>query len=143
MPHKLDDVDTAIINSLMEDGRKSFRQIGKELSISTPTVQARYRRLVNLGFIKSISPILDAKLIDKKLQKVLSQNNDLKMSGSRIKKGLAIKANCDYCDGQITGQPKVLKFGQYERFFCCTSCRTLYKEKYGGRINSLSRQSSN
>jgi len=142
LPHKLDDVDTAIINSLMEDGRKSFRQIAKELSISTPTVQSRYRRLVNLGFIKSISPILDAKLIDKKLQKVLSQNNDLKMSGSQIKKGLAIKASCDYCDGQIRGQPKVLKFGQYERFFCCTSCRTLYKEKYGGRINSLSRQSS-
>lgn len=142
MPHKLDDVDVAIINSLMEDGRKSFRQIAKELSISTPTVQSRYRRLVNLGFIKSISPILNAKLIEKKLQKVLSQNNDLKISGTQIKKGLAIKANCDYCDGQITSQPKVLKFGQYERFFCCTSCRTLYKEKYGARINSLSRQSS-
>lgn len=34
--------------------------------------------------------------------------------------------------------PTVLKFANLERFFCCSSCKTLYKEKYGGRIKSLS-----
>jgi len=47
------------VNSLKEDGRKSFRQISRELGISSPTVQARYQRLVNIGLIKSISPVID------------------------------------------------------------------------------------
>ena len=36
MPHELDDIDVAIVTSLQEDGRKSFRQIARELDISTP-----------------------------------------------------------------------------------------------------------
>ena len=65
MPHKLDDIDIGIVKSLQEDGRKSFRQIARDLNISTPTVQARYQRLVNIGLIKSVSPIIDStKIID-------------------------------------------------------------------------------
>ena len=137
MAHKLDDLDVSIIKSLMSDGRKSFRHISRELSVSTPTIKSRYQRLVTLGFIKSISPILDEKLVDKKLQKELSSTN-LKVTENQIKSGLSLKANCDYCEGEISGKPHVLKFGQYERFFCCGSCRTLYKEKHAGRIESLS-----
>ncbi|MFL6457435.1 MAG: AsnC family protein [Nitrososphaeraceae archaeon] len=37
-----DKVDLAIINSLMQDGRKSFRQIAREIKVSTPTVESRY-----------------------------------------------------------------------------------------------------
>ncbi len=140
MPHKLDKTDVAIIKSLMKDGRKSFREISRELSISTPTIKSRYQRLVNLGLIKSISPILNLKKIDKKIHKQISGDSVLKTPESHIQTGLAVNVNCDYCDGEITSQPKVLKFGRYERFFCCTSCRTLYKDKYGGRINSLSKQ---
>lgn len=140
MPHKLDETDVAIIKSLMKNGRKSFREISRELSISTPTIKSRYQRLVNLGLIKSVSPILNMKKIDKKNYKQISENSIIKTPESYIQTGLAVNVNCDYCDGQITSQPKVLKFGQYERFFCCTSCRTLYKDKYGGRINALSKQ---
>jgi len=140
LPHKLDETDVAIIKSLMKNGRKSFREISRELSISTPTIKSRYQRLVNLGLIKSVSPILNMKKIDKKNYKQISENSIIKTPESYIQTGLAVNVNCDYCDGQITSQPKVLKFGQYERFFCCTSCRTLYKDKYGGRINALSKQ---
>jgi len=59
MPHELDDIDIGLVASLQEDGRKSFRQISRELGISAPTVQARYKRLVNIGLIKSISPVID------------------------------------------------------------------------------------
>lgn len=140
MPHKLDETDLAIIKSLMKDGRKSFREISRELSISTPTIKSRYQRLVNLGLIKSVSPILNMKKIDKKIHKQISEDSLIKTPESHIQTGLAVNVSCDYCNGEITSQPKVLKFGQYERFFCCTSCRTLYKDKYGGRINSLSKQ---
>lgn len=42
--HKLDRMDLAITTSLMSDGRKSFRQIAKEIGVSTPTVEKRFSR---------------------------------------------------------------------------------------------------
>ncbi|NDB91069.1 MAG: AsnC family transcriptional regulator, partial [Thaumarchaeota archaeon] len=69
MPFQLDDIDIAIIQSLVQDGRKSFRQISREVKVSTPTVQARYERLVNVGLIKSISPVIDSTILEKKTQK--------------------------------------------------------------------------
>lgn len=55
----LTDKDIAVLRSLLRDGRKSFRQISKEIGIITPTVKNRFSRLVNMGVIKSISPVLD------------------------------------------------------------------------------------
>ena len=80
------------------------------------------------------------KKIDKKIHKQILEDSVIKTPESQIQPGLAVNVSCDYCDGEITSKPKVLKFGQYERFFCCTSCRTLYKDKYGARINSISKQ---
>ena len=51
MPVELDDYDISILKSLFKDGRKSFRQISRETGITTPTVKARFERLVNVGFI--------------------------------------------------------------------------------------------
>ena len=59
MPLSLDKIDTDIIKALLKDGRKSFRQISRETGITTPTVKARYDRLVNIGFIKGVMPIFD------------------------------------------------------------------------------------
>jgi len=56
---KLDKIDISIINSLMQDGRKSFRQISKEIGVSTPTVESHFSKLMGTGVIKSITPILD------------------------------------------------------------------------------------
>jgi Lrp/AsnC family leucine-responsive transcriptional regulator len=54
MPFNLTNVDVSIIKGLMKDGRKSFREISRSPGISTPTVKARFDRLVNVGFIKSV-----------------------------------------------------------------------------------------
>ena len=59
MPIYLRDTDIAVLNALLKNGRKSLRQISKDTGISTPTVKNRFNRLVNIGVIKSISPILD------------------------------------------------------------------------------------
>src|SRR5436853_7632902 len=64
MPFSLTDSDVVILKGLLKNGRKSFRQISRETGISTPTVKARFDRLVNIGFIKSVSPILDFKKVD-------------------------------------------------------------------------------
>src|SRR5712691_6809125 len=110
MPFSLTDADVAILKGLLKDGRKSFRQISRETGISTPTVKARFDRLVNIGFIKSVSPILN------------------------IKKGIGIQLKCDFCRGPISGKMHVFKFANFERFFCCIECRSAYKKKYSGRI---------
>lgn len=142
MPFQLDDVDIAILESLIKDGRKSFRQISRETKVSTPTVQARYERLVNVGLIKTVSPILDlGKLEDKTGERLKNiRAKAIKHHDVKITKNMMIKMTCDYCEGPISEKPHVLKIANFERFFCCTSCRGLYKEKYRGRIESLSRK---
>ena len=62
---ELDEIDLSIINSLMKDGRKSFRQIAREIKVSTPTVESRFSKMKNdLRIIKSIQPIIDAEKFD-------------------------------------------------------------------------------
>ena len=167
MPLQLDDYDVSILRSLLKDGRKTFREISRETGITTPTVKARFIRLVNVGFIKSVSPVFDSSLIedeniikpeldkqqndsieyDKVIQNQDEVNsNDDKLlnhqeSGKlKIKKGLKIKLNCDFCKGPVSGNPHVYRFANYERFFCCTGCMSGYKKKYAGRIESIKRR---
>nr|MDP9290474.1 winged helix-turn-helix transcriptional regulator [Thermoproteota archaeon] len=135
--------DVAILKGLLKDGRKSFRQISRETGISTPTVKARFDRLVNIGFIKSVSPILDFEKVDygdnlvidnMLLQATKNKREQLKNS---IKKGIGIQLKCDFCRVPISGTTHVFKFANFERFFCCTECRSAYKKKYHGRTEAI------
>jgi len=138
MPHELDDIDIGIVNSLKEDGRKSFRQISRELDISTPTVQARYQRLVNIGLIKSISPVIDSTNVVNEQKEQVSTSNE--SQDVNLKSGMSVKMKCDLCDGPIGDKPHVFKFANFERFFCCNTCKTQFKEKNRGRIQSIIKQ---
>ena len=166
MALQLDDYDVSILKSLLKDGRKSFREISRETGITTPTVKARFNRLVNVGFIKSVSPILDFDIVErnvvkpelqkgdngnsrvienedktkKKKQYSNQQQEQLQDTKFRIKKGIKIKLDCEFCKGPITGNPHVFRFANYERFFCCTACMSGYKQKYAGRIESIKRK---
>jgi Lrp/AsnC family leucine-responsive transcriptional regulator len=64
MPLSLDEIDVSILKSMLEDGRKSFRQISRDTGITTPTVKARYERLVNVGFIKGVVPVFDFEKVE-------------------------------------------------------------------------------
>lgn len=140
MPYKLDDIDGAILRSLFKDGRKSFRQISREINVSTPTVKARYQRLVNVGLIKGIFPTLNLDKLEKKMRSELGKikKEPIKETNKKLGKSVRVKINCDYCHGPVAGKPTALKFAGFERFFCCKSCRALYKEKYRGKIASIS-----
>jgi len=139
VPIKLDEIDIAILESLIKDGRKSFNQVSREIKVSTPTVKARYDRLVNAGLIKAVTLDLDVGKLETKTGKRLDnlKEKTIKRHGMKLGKGMIIELSCDYCKGSVDGKPHVLKFGNFERFFCCTSCRALYKEKYKTRIESL------
>ena len=165
MPLSLDETDISILNSILEDGRKSFRQISRDTGITTPTVKARYERLVNVGFIKGILPVFDFEKIEsseegeknfiqleglkeniKKSKNVQKSNQNITLNEEiheiqkKISSGMTINVVCDFCDGPIHGKPKVLKFADIERFFCCISCKSGYSQKYHGRIESIKRK---
>jgi DNA-binding Lrp family transcriptional regulator len=146
MPFQLDDYDVVILKALMKDGRKSFRQISRETGITTPTVRARFERLINVGFIKSVSPIFNFGVVEENIFENGDQNENKKPYNlrqlqqqigdvkSRIKKGIKIKLDCEFCKGPIAGHPHVFKFANYERFFCCTGCMSeSIKRKFAGR----------
>jgi DNA-binding Lrp family transcriptional regulator len=69
LPVDLDQTDIAIMKSLMKDGRKSFHAISREIKVSTPTVKSRYKRLVNIGLIKSVKPEIDLSKVDRILDR--------------------------------------------------------------------------
>ena len=69
--------DISILRALLKDGRKSFRNISREAGITTSTVKARFNRLVNVGFIKSLSPILDFNIVEENFDiKELEKKNE-------------------------------------------------------------------
>lgn len=55
----LDTVDEQIIEHLRQDGRKSFRQIAKELELSVGTITNRVTKLRETGIIKGFDIELD------------------------------------------------------------------------------------
>jgi DNA-binding Lrp family transcriptional regulator len=138
LPIELDNYDISILKSLLKDGRKSFRQISRETGVTSPTVKARYERLLNVGFIKKIIPLIDFEKVEKVNRNFeLQTENNSKNQLKSLKKGMQIKLNCDFCHGVIAGVPQIFKFANYERFFCCTSCKSYYKTKYAGRIQAI------
>ena len=56
---KLDPIDLLILRELSEDGRASLRQIGRRVSLSTPTVSSRFERMKRAGLIQKFVPVLD------------------------------------------------------------------------------------
>jgi Lrp/AsnC family leucine-responsive transcriptional regulator len=117
-----------------------------------------------VGFIKGVLPVFDYSRIDDKGENLIQiqnikqgikkekegnifkdairdfHNRELDKTPEKITSGLAINLECDFCEGPIFGKPKVLKFADIERFFCCSSCKSGYGEKYKGRIESIKKR---
>lgn len=146
MPVDLDDTDIAILKSLMEDGRKSFRAISREIKVSTPTVKSRYERLVNIGLIKSVKPEIDLSKVSSRKKNQFFGEETIKQLEEEKKhfhvkvENMKVKIQCEYCGGPIHTKPKVLEFANFQRFFCCAGCKNHYKEKHEGRIRSIVEQ---
>ncbi|HKX81128.1 MAG TPA: AsnC family transcriptional regulator [Nitrososphaera sp.] len=145
MPVDLDDTDIAILKSLMDDGRKSFRAVAREIKVSAPTVKTRYERLVRMGLVKSVRPEFDLSKVDSRRKVELGDAllKQLEQQGKHFHvkvDNLKVKMQCEYCGGPINGKPKVLEFANFQRFFCCLGCKNHYKEKHAGRIESLIEQ---
>ncbi len=60
---KIDDLDIAILRQLNGDGRRSYREIARELGVSISTVSNRVKRLEQEGVITGYVPVVDPKRI--------------------------------------------------------------------------------
>ena len=131
MPVDLDDTDIAILKSLIEDGRKSFRAISREIKVSKPTVKSRYERLVNIGLVKSVKPEIDLSKVDSRKKNQFFGEETIKQLEQQKKhfhlkvENMKVKMQCEYCGGPINGKPKVLEFANFQRFFCCIGCKSV------------------
>ncbi len=97
-----------------------------------------------MGLIKSVKPEIDLSKVDRKSKGDLGDTlESLKKQKKHFHvyvEGLNVKLKCEFCGGPIHGKPKVLKFANFKRFFCCTQCRASYKEKHARRIKTLKEQ---
>ena len=129
MPVDLDDIDVAILKSLMEDGRKSFRAISREIKVSTPTVKSRYERLVNIGLVKSVKPEIDLSKVNREKKNQFFGEETIKRLEEqkkhfhvKVDNNMKVKMQCEYCGGPINSKPKVLEFANFQKFFYCIGC---------------------
>lgn len=138
MPYTLTDSDIVIIKQLLKDGRKSFRQISRETGISTPTVKAKFDRLVHIGFIKSVSPIFNFKKVvclnNREIYSIKSESpiKSKQNVNNKFGEGMAIRVKCNYCSGPIYGKTHILKFAGFERFFAVLDANLLLKRNIMG-----------
>ncbi|MHA1209653.1 MAG: Lrp/AsnC family transcriptional regulator [Candidatus Freyarchaeota archaeon] len=64
---KIDETDKKIISILMENSRKSFKDIAKELGMSVITVRKRVQKLVDEGIIKKFTITLNPELFENRI----------------------------------------------------------------------------
>jgi DNA-binding Lrp family transcriptional regulator len=60
----------------MQNGRKSFRQIAREINVSTPTVESHFSRMISIGIIKNIEPIFNVDKIENQISALVYLKTD-------------------------------------------------------------------
>ena len=123
MPIDLDDIDVAVLKSLMEDGRKSFRAISREIKVSTPTVKSRYERLVNIGLVKSVKPEIDLSKVNRERKNQFFGEETIKQLEEqkkhfhvKVDNSMKVKMQCEYCVDPLTASPKSLSLQTFSSF---------------------------
>ena len=59
---QLDSIDRAIIAALTEDGRMTFKQLAKQIGLSSPSVTERIHKLEDAGAIRGYTVLVDTKV---------------------------------------------------------------------------------
>jgi Lrp/AsnC family transcriptional regulator for asnA, asnC and gidA len=77
----VDQLDLRIIRSLNGDGRKPFKQIAEELSVSDSTVRKRINRMQEDGIIKEFNIILNYQALGRIIKAFIG----LRVNPSRLK----------------------------------------------------------
>lgn len=121
-PVKIDEVTSKLAE--LEEVRGLYLTTGESnliLKVALPNLEDLQEFIKDkLGALKGLD-FLSSSLVTKILKEE---------PGATLKVGMGIRLKCDYCDGEIKGTPFPLKVGGHERYMCCKTCLTSYKQKY-------------
>jgi Lrp/AsnC family leucine-responsive transcriptional regulator len=67
----LDDVDWQLLELLQADGRRSFSELGRLVSLSAPAVTERVRRLEQRGVITGVHAHVDPRKLDLPIESIV------------------------------------------------------------------------
>lgn len=83
---KLDEIDSAIISMLQEDGRCSFSDIAQAVGRTEVTIRRRVQRLKDEGYIKRFTVVLDPMKIGKSIRAIIRVKTAMKHATAVSKK---------------------------------------------------------
>jgi DNA-binding Lrp family transcriptional regulator len=119
----------------MEDGRKSFRVVSREIKVSTPTVKSRYERLVNIGLIKSVKPEIDLYKVNRRKKNQFFGEETIKQLEEqkkhfhvKVDNNMKVKMQCEYCGGPIQANPKCLSLLTFRDFSAALAAKTTIRK---------------
>ena len=67
----LDDIDEKIISMLQDDGRRSYSEIADAAERTEVTIRRRVKRLIDEGYIKKFTVILDPMKMGRKIRAII------------------------------------------------------------------------
>ena len=67
----LDDIDDKIISMLQDDGRRSYSEIAEAAERTEVTIRRRVKRLIDEGYIKKFTVILDPMKMGRKIRAII------------------------------------------------------------------------
>jgi Lrp/AsnC family transcriptional regulator, leucine-responsive regulatory protein len=68
---RVDDVDRKILAALQDDGRETFEQLGRRVSLSAPAAKRRVDRLRAAGVIRGFKAVVDHGAVDTTVEAVI------------------------------------------------------------------------
>ena len=106
----MDQTDYKILEELQNNGRISMKDLGKKVSLTSPAVTERVKKLEDCGIISGYSAIIDSKKLNKHVQAII--NVGLKVQDHKKFIDLAKKENaiieCHHLTGDGCMQIKVI-----------------------------------
>lgn len=112
---ELDATDQAILRLLREDARLSFRELSRQVGVSTPTVAAKVRRLEALGVIQGYRAVLAGE-----------------ESAPAAPAPRRVEVACHECGGPIHGAGVHKTWpadGSRDHWFCCRGCSGAFEAR--------------
>jgi len=149
-PEKVADGVSAIVSFKVDalkvdEVASKLAELEEVRSIFTTTGEENLMVRVLLDDARALQEFLTSKTREFEGLKVASSQIVIRTvkdeQGVVVKSNIGIPLRCDYCKGEVKGEPFTLKVGVDWRYFCCKTCLGAYKEKYGGRIKALNRAS--
>jgi Lrp/AsnC family transcriptional regulator for asnA, asnC and gidA len=83
---KLDPIDQKIIRMLQDNGRRSFSEIAEEVKRTEVTIRRRVKRLVDEGYIKKFTVILDPLKTGRKIRAFIRVKTAMKEASAISRK---------------------------------------------------------